>query len=266
MFNPIIIYHVRIRSMKQELRKKTILNLLKKADSITIQEIAGTCQVSEITARRDLNDLEEEGLLIRTHGGAIKSEAVSNLFSFNNKLNRNKDKKIRVCATAAGYIHHGDVIFIDCGSTLYYLSRYIKNLRNLKIITNSLPFIPELINYSGISITMIGGEIVNDRRAVYGPAAEQSISGYHARKAFIGADGVSLKNGLSSYDDKESAITRRMIENADKVYLLCDSSKLEKDSFIRFAPISVVNYLITDPEVDPELKKIYFKNKVNIIT
>jgi DeoR family fructose operon transcriptional repressor len=142
----------------------------------------------------------------------------------------------------------------------------MKNIRDLKIITNSLPLISELINYPGIRITMIGGDVVSERRAIYGPAAERSIEGYHAHKAFIGADGVSLKKGLSSYDDKESAITGSMIENADEVYLLCDSTKLERDSFIRFAPLSTIDHLITDPDVNPEIRKEYMKNTVDIIT
>ncbi|MFC2087247.1 DeoR/GlpR family DNA-binding transcription regulator [Bacteroidota bacterium] len=251
--------------MRQELRKKTILDLLKISDMISIQQIAETCEVSEITARRDLNELEEEGLIIRTHGGALKSEVAYNLFSFNNKLNRNKDNKVRICQKAAGFIQQGDILFVDCGSTLYHMSRYIRNLRDLKIITNSLPFISEIINYPNISITMVGGEIVNDRRAIYGPVAEKCIAEYHARKAFIGADGISLRKGLSSYDEKESSITRTMMDNSDEVYLVTDSSKLEKDSFIRFANISAIDYLITDSEADPEIIKKYRKNKINII-
>jgi DeoR family fructose operon transcriptional repressor len=251
--------------MKPQLRKKAILELLKSVELISVQKIASTCSVSEITARRDLKELEEEGLIIRTHGGAIKSEAIFNLFSFDNKLNRNRENKEKVCQRASGFIQQGDIFFIDCGSTLYHMSRYIRNIRNLKIITNSLPFISEVINYPNINIRMIGGEIVHERRAVYGPTAEECISGYHAHKAFVGADGVSLSKGLSSYDDKESAITRKMMENADEVYLVCDSSKLEKDSYIRFAPLSRVDYLITDSDADPAIVNMYRQNKVNII-
>ena len=252
--------------MNQELRKKIILDLLQDNGTVSIKDIARACQASEITARRDLNELEEQGLLIRKHGGAIKSETAFNLFSFDNRLNRNKVRKISVCQAAARYIHDSDVIFIDCGTTLYHLSSFIRHLKNLKVITNSLPVVSELMNSPDISIIVIGGEVVSDRRAIYGPAAERCIAGYHAGKAFIGADGISLKDGLSSYDDKESAITRRMIENADTRYLLCDSSKFEKDSFIRFAPLSVIDHLVTDEELDPGIRKKYIKHKLSIIT
>jgi len=252
--------------MNQELRKKIILDLLQSTHTVSIRDISRACQASEITARRDLNELERQGLLIRRHGGAIKSEAAFNLFSFDNRLNSNKERKIRVCQLAARFIHDNDIIFIDCGTTLYHLSSFIRHLKNLKVITNSLPVVSELMNFPDISIIVIGGEVVDDRRAIYGPAAERCIAGYHARKAFIGADGISLTNGLSSYDDKESAITRKMIENADTVYLLCDSSKLEKDSFIRFAPLTAIDTLITDEGIDQEIRKRYLKHKITIIT
>jgi len=255
-----------IRIMKQEIRKNTILDMLNQSDAVSIKEIAVACGVSDITARRDLVELEKEGYIIRTHGGAIRSEAVTNLFSFDTKLQRNRDKKMKVCETASRFVQPGDILFIDCGSTLYHLAGFIRNLKGIKVITNSLPIVSELIHSPGISIILVGGEVVNDRRAIYGPAAERCIAGYHARKAFVGADGASLKSGLSSYDDKESAITRRMIENADEVFLLCDSTKLEQDAFIRFAPLSVVDHLITNPGIDPVILARYQENKIDIIT
>ncbi len=82
---------------------------------------------------------------------------------------------------------------------------------------------------------IIGGEVVNERKAIYGHSAERNLELYHANKAFIGADGISLSKGLTSYDEKEASITLKMAENADEVFLLCDSTKIEKNSFVRFA-------------------------------
>lgn len=134
------------------------------------------------------------------------------------------------------------------------------------MITNSLPVISELMNYKNIKLTFIGGDIVSDRKASYGAAAESLIDGYHANKAFIGADGISLKNGLSSYDEKEAHITRKMAENADKVFLLCDSSKIERDSFCRFAPVSLIDVLITEQRISEEDTYRYLENNISIIT
>jgi DeoR family fructose operon transcriptional repressor len=113
---------------------------------------------------------------------------------------------------------------------------------------------------------LIGGEIANERQAIYGPIAENNIGMYHANKAFIGADGFFLKNGLSLYDEKEAAITWKMIENSDEIFLLCDSSKIEKNSFVRFATLNRIHHLITDKLILPEQIKLYKDFGVDIIT
>ena len=249
--------------MLAEKRKKTILELIHKKEVVTVPEIASKCNSSEITARRDLLELEEKGLLIRTHGGAVKSNTMVNgMFGFEKKIEQNKDNKEYICKKAAEYINDNDIIFIDCGSTLYYLCKYINRKMNVKVITNSLPVVSELINYPNIKITLIGGEIDSERKAIYGPTAEKYIEEYHVQKAFIGADGVSVNGGLSSNDEKESAITKKMASSADTVFLLCDSSKIEKDSMMKFAPLSIVDYLITDKEIDPGISNNY--NELNI--
>jgi DeoR family fructose operon transcriptional repressor len=224
------------------------------------------CNVSEITIRRDLAELESKGLLIRTHGGAIKSKAADMLFTYDLKINQNRQNKEAICQLAANYINESDIIFIDCGTTLSLIIQYIVRFHNLTVITNSLPVISELIKHSNIRSSLIGGEIANERQAIYGPIAENNIGMYHANKAFIGADGVSLKNGLSSYDEKEAAITRKMIENSDEVFLLCDSSKIEKNSFVRFTTLNRIHHLITDKLILPEQIKLYKDFGVDIIT
>ncbi len=252
--------------MIQENRKKYILKALNEREFISVNELVEHFGVSPMTIRRDLSELEEKGFLIRKYGGAVKSEAVGNMFSFNSRVEKNSEQKEKICRTASRFIDDGDIIFIDCGSTLFRLSRYIIKKNRLKVITNSLPVVSELINYSNIKVTFIGGDIVSDRKAAYGPTAEKLIGEYHADKAFIGIDGISVNNGLSSYDEKEARITLRMAENADKVFLLCDSSKIEKDSFYRFAPVSLIDVLITEKEVEKEIVSNYMANNITIIT
>lgn len=247
------------------LRKKIILNLLKKRGSVSVYEILKECNASDITIRRDLSELEEKGLLIRTHGGAIKNTAVDNLFTFNNKMNQNKENKEYICKIASKFIHDHDIIFIDCGSTMSFLPKYISKKESLTVITNSLPIISELIHIENIKLIVIGGEVLNERKATYGRSAERSIPHYHANKAFIGTDGISLSKGLTSYDEKESLITLKMAENADEVFLLCDSTKIEKNSFVNFAPFSIVDHIITDNKLDTRIISKYQKNNVSLI-
>ncbi|MDR1096695.1 MAG: DeoR/GlpR family DNA-binding transcription regulator [Tannerella sp.] len=251
--------------MVSELRKEVILETLGKKGVLYTSDIMKKCNVSEITIRRDLIDLESKGLLVRTHGGAIKSKTLEyQLFSYDLKINKNRQHKELICKLAAGYIRDHDIVFIDCGTTLSFLTQFIVHM-NLTVITNSLPVVSDLISVSNIRLSLIGGEIASERQAIYGPLAERSIDYYHVNKAFIGADGISLQNGLSSYDEKEAAITRKMMENADEVFLLCDSSKIEKNSYVRFAPLSKVHHLITDKGMSGESVSLYKGAAVDVI-
>jgi len=252
--------------MVQELRKKYILNQLNKNESISIQNIVENFDISEITARRDLNELESKGFLVRVHGGAIKSRITSGLFDFNNKAVKLQDSKIDICRFALNYIEEDDTIYMDCGTTVYFLARFLKKFQKLRVITNSLPVISELLPFPQITVYLIGGELDNSRKALYGPMTENLLRRYKADKAFIGAGGVSIAHGLSSVDEKEASITTKMAESAEKVFLLCDYSKLEKDSYFTYSSLSLIDYLITNKDVDQKIVELYIKNNINIIT
>lgn len=251
--------------MVREARKKYILNQLNKKESINIQDIVKDLNVSEITVRRDLNELEKQGFLKRIHGGAIRSVA-NIIFDFNNKATQNRERKIDICRYASTFIEEEDIIYLDCGTTVYFLARFLIKFQRLRVITNSLPVISELLPYRNIKVTLIGGELDNSLKAFYGRTTESLLKQYKADKAFIGAGGVSLAHGLSSVDEKGASITTKMIGSARKVFLLCDSSKLENDSYFIYSSLSQVNYLLTDRDIDQQIVELYIKNKINIIT
>ncbi len=256
----------KMKTTLPELRKKIIMGLLKEQDFISIQDILKECNVSEITVRRDLSELEDQGWLIRTHGGATKKANTESLFTYSSKVNQNRDNKDYICHIASGFIKPNDIIFIDCGTTVSFLSKYISKIESLTVITNSLPIISELINFDHVKLIVIGGEVDVKRRAVYGHSAIKNIAQYHANKAFIGADGVSITKGLTSFDERVASITLQMIENSDEVFLLCDSSKIEKNSFVNFAPLSAVDYIITDSQLQLSLQSKYKEQQVRLLS
>jgi len=246
-------------------RRQFILSQLTKNKAIEIHEITRFCRVSEITARRDLNELYHEGMLVRTHGGATIQETNLNCFDFDVKLVENKKLKADIGRKAASVVQENDTIYMDCGTTVFYMATFLHRLRNLRVITNSLPVVAELMPFPNVSTYLIGGELDNSRKALYGPMTENLLNRYKADKAFIGAGGVSLANGLSSIDEKEASITRKMAEAARQVYLLCDSTKLERDSYFTYSSLSLVHYLITDAGVSKEIIDQYQKNNIQII-
>jgi len=253
-------------NLTAELRMKFILVYLENNEFISTGDIRDRCNVSEITARRDLRELAEKGLLVRTHGGAIRTESSVRLFDFDNKALKHREEKLEICRFAASFIQENDTIYMDCGTTVHYLARFISHFRNLRIITNSLPVVACLLPHPQIKTYLIGGELDNSRKALYGPMTETLLDRYKADKAFIGAGGVSLTHGLSSIDEKEASITRKMAEAAREVYLLCDSSKLEKDSYFTYSSLSLVTGLITDRNVPPDIVNLYKEKKINLLT
>jgi len=253
--------------MRFEERKRFIMDKLRHNEQVEVLDITDAFQVSAITARRDLDQLEKEGLLVRTHGGAvkIKSTGQRKLFSYDEKAILNKDRKEYIGELASQLVQESDVIFIDSGSTLFHLCSYLKKIKHLTVITNSLPVASELVGHPNIRINLIGGEVDHERKAVYGLISEMTLEHYHTNKAFIGADGVSLQKGLTTYDEKEAAISKKIAASSDEVFLLCDSSKIERNSSVKFAPLSILKALVTDYELPQAIKEAYTNSNIKVI-
>lgn len=232
--------------MSYQSRKQIILKILDEKGDVDVKELAQVLETSEITVRRDLGTMAADGLLYRTHGGAMKLSLVNQPISFVQKSAVNADKKDHICRIAAAQIQDGDVIFMDCGSTVFRMCSFIRDKR-IKVITNSLPVVHELLN-SAVSINLIGGEVDAERQAVHGSMSIEHIRRYQADKAFLGVGGISVEKGLSAVSEKEAEMTLSMAANAQVTYLLCDSSKLGKDKYLTFAPLTLVNVLITDEQ------------------
>jgi DeoR family fructose operon transcriptional repressor len=243
-------------------RKKKILTALDDTGTLSVFELAEILESSPATIRRDLGDIAEEGLLIRTHGGAMKMENPV-LTGFSEKSGVNSPTKEQIAEKAASHVQDGDIIFLDCGSTVFGMCRFLKK-KSIRVITNSLPILAELIDVPSIQINLIGGELNKARKAVHGDKAVQHINGYHAHKAFIGVDGLSAENGLTAHSEHESTITTAFIRNAGQVMLLCDASKIGKDSYVKFAELSAIHTLITDSGADASKTSELQQNGLNV--
>lgn len=234
--------------MSYQSRKQKILKIVEEQGEADVKELALKVETSEITIRRDLALMAADGLIFRTHGGAMKLSLANIPSSFEQKVAANIVQKDYIARLAAQEIQDGDIIFMDCGSTVFRLCQFIKN-KQIKVITNSLPVVYELSN-TEVSINLIGGEFDNKRQAVHGQIAIEHIKRYRADKAFLGVDGISLENGLSAASEKEAEITISMTAQANRTYLLCDSSKIENDKYLKFAPLSIINVLVTNEKND----------------
>ncbi|RAJ05529.1 DeoR family transcriptional regulator [Chitinophaga skermanii] len=233
-------------------RKKSILKILDKRENMEVQEIADALDISAVTIRRDLQLMAEEELLIRTHGGAMKAPPKHPFTAFTDKANVAATRKKHIGQLAATLVKPGDTIFLDCGSTVFAMCSYLKDIQPLRVVTNSLPVAAAFMDIPGIQVNIAGGEMDGSRKAVHGTKAIEHIKSYHADKAFIGTDGLSVQHGLSAHSEKEAGISMAMAGSANKLYVLCDSSKIGKDSYMKYAPLSIMTALVTDKELSAE--------------
>nr|WP_294942045.1 DeoR/GlpR family DNA-binding transcription regulator [uncultured Mucilaginibacter sp.] len=231
--------------MNFQKRKQIIFEELEKQGEVDIKRLAAQLGISEITARRDLNQLAADGVLYRTHGGAVKVNPNEKPHMFANKTAQNAAIKDAICRVAAAQIVDGDVIFMDCGSTVFRLCQFIKH-KKVKVITNSLPVIYELQD-STVSLNIIGGELDAERQAVHGSTANEHIAKYRATKAFLGVDGVSI-NGLFANSEKEADITTAFANNSAYTYMLCDAAKIGRETYLNFAGLGLINAVITNAD------------------
>ncbi len=229
--------------MNFQKRKQAILAHLEVLGEADIKVLAAELKVAEVTIRRDLNVLAEDGLLYRTHGGAMKVGDVAPAVPFANKAAVNVVAKEAICRRAAAEVNDGDILFLDCGSTVFHLCAFIRN-KKVQVITNSLPVVYALQN-SAVALNIIGGEFDMERQAVHGKMAEYHIQKYRATMAFLGVDGISAQ-GLFANSEKEALMSLALAAQSKRNYLLCDASKIGRETYLNFAGLGLINTVITD--------------------
>jgi DeoR family fructose operon transcriptional repressor len=244
--------------MKYQVRKQKILEYIKKDKFIDVKSLAALFNISEITVRRDLDVLASEGHLVRTHGGAASPLLnTEKPLDFVQKSAANTKEKDEICLKASKFIQEGDIVFLDCGSTVFRMCQFIKHMK-IKVVTNSIPVLNELLD-SEVDLNFAGGEIDAERQAAHGKVAVKHLKKYRADKAFIGVSGISLQSGLSAPNEKEADIALILEKYSNQSYYLCDSSKLEQDRYFVYAPIGTVRNLITDANIPEKILKKYIK-------
>ena len=228
-------------------RYNLILELIKKKKNIKLNEITNELNISEATARRDLNFLEENGKIKRVHGGAVLVEVKEEDIDYKKYVNQ--EEKDKIGKKAASYIKNGDTIFLDAGSTTATIIKYLKDKEDIKVVTNGFTHIHELLKM-GIETYLLGGKLKKKTGAIVGVFAVTNLKNYNFDIVFLGANGVT-EEGYSTPDSEEALVKSEAINRGEKICFLCDNSKFNKKSFINFAPLNK-GYLITDTDDIPE--------------
>ncbi|TVY00329.1 DeoR/GlpR family DNA-binding transcription regulator [Paenibacillus cremeus] len=231
-------------------RWQKIVQLVNERGSIRVTELSDICQVTEETIRRDLDKLEGEGKLMRSHGGAIslKTEQVQET-PYPERETTNMDQKRKIAAEAIRHINENDRIILDASSTAWYMAQILPDVP-LTVLTNSLKVAMELSSKEKVQVISTGGLLSPRSLSYVGPLAERSLRTYHVDKAFISCKGLHSERGLSESNEMQALIKQKMIEIADQVYVLADSSKFGQKSFAHVGEWEQIHTVITDRVAD----------------
>jgi DeoR family transcriptional regulator, fructose operon transcriptional repressor len=229
-----------------EERKRGVISFVNERRRATVTELCSKFAVSPATIRSDLRDLEQDGLLVRTHGGATAKDKARFELDAREKSVQHADEKRAVAARALVCIEDGDAILLDTGSTTLELAALLQARHNITVVTNDLVIAQLLEDHPSATIHLVGGMVRKRFHCSVGTRAEQFLHGLKVDKAFMAANGFSIRTGATTPDLEHAEIKRRMMAIATKTFLLVDSSKLGKSSFAQFAAADAIDCVIVD--------------------
>jgi DeoR/GlpR family transcriptional regulator of sugar metabolism len=239
-------------TMLKEERLQRILDAIVKAGHAKAGDLAGIFGVSEITIRRDLNELADRGFVRRAHGGAVVSNAATMEPPILHRMTQEKEIKDAIARTAASMVGNGESIFLGSGSTVAYVARYLSNHQNLTIVTNALNVGIDLATAPHITVVVLGGMMHHKELSLIGHIAEQSLREVTFDKVILGIPAIDLKAGLTNDFLPEVMTDRTILNQAREVILAADHTKCGRVASAVVAPLNRVNYFITDNQTSPE--------------
>lgn len=235
--------------MTKEERENAILNQLQVHGSALVTELSALLEVSTVTIRKDLTELERNGKLYRSHGKAILINPFTNNRTVSEKEKLNADLKLLIGKEAARLITPNDSIVIASGTTIHALARSIQPVSKLTVVSASLPASLALVQDRNVDIIQLGGMMRHSSESVVGNYAEQFLSECAFSKLFLGVDGIDFDYGLTTTDLREATLNQKMMAAAQKIIVLADSSKFGRRGFARICDLTDVDMIITDYKI-----------------
>ncbi len=234
-------------------RRQRILKIIEEHGSVSVRDLGQNFEVSPITIARDLQELEQQGMIRRIHGGAISVRGASYEPPFNARETQDTSEKARIAARAVEFIHDGDSLVLDVGTTALEVARALKGKRNLTVLVTNLRAAEELATQSAIQVIVIGGRLRNNELSMVGHLAENTLRTFHVDKAFIGVGGITQEQGLTEFNFEEAGTKLAMIECARQTIVVADHSKFGKVMLTTVAPLNAADIIITGVEADEQI-------------
>jgi DeoR family fructose operon transcriptional repressor len=239
-----------------EERLQRIQHLLFTQGPSSVGALAESTHSSEATIRRDLDRLEQLGLVERTRGGAKLAQTTGVEVAFQAREHQQVAHKRAIARTAYESLRPEGTVLLDAGTTVLQLARIIRlHPIPLTVITNSLAVAQELLGVNGINLYLLGGQMRTENLSSVGVYAEDALRRFWADQLFLGSNAVHPEQGLSSHDPQEASINRLMLERAETRYLLVDSSKFDSRAMHHVAPLSSLGCVVTDSRLPPRWRE-----------
>jgi DeoR family transcriptional regulator of aga operon len=251
--------------MRQAERLSAILEELSNDGAVGVAELSDQLEVSSATIRRDLELLEQQRLLTRTHGGAVGQGVLYEL-PLRYKVARHQEEKKRIAAAAAERVTDGAAIGLTGGTTTTEVARAVIDRQRLTVVTNALNIAGELAVRPNLKLVVTGGYARSESYELVGPLAEQALAGLNLDVVFLGVDGISTQAGLTTHHEVEAHTNRALIERARHVVVVTDSSKIGVVAFAQICPIELVHEVITDVGIGDEHRERLLEAGVTVVS
>lgn len=247
-------------------RRSKIMDLLHDKQRLTVKELATNVGVSEATLRTDLNQMELEGLLTRTHGGAVLNDYTDNETSFSAREKRNKQEKSIIAEEALKFIEEKQCILLDASSTALELAHYIKaQPLRLTVVTSGVQTALELKENPAVTVILIGGVLTPGSTSIEGTLGLSILDQVNIDIMFTSASGFSLEKGLTDFNLYEVQLKKEMVKRSKKVIALIDHTKIGENSSSVFANTKEIDTFITDKPINEDLQKAITNSNTEVI-
>jgi DeoR family transcriptional regulator of aga operon len=248
-----------------EARRAQILSQVEQQGYCTITELSAAFSVSDMTIRRDIRRLVGDGQLRSVHGGVTALSPTAMVSTdFSARASQMKAAKSAIAARAVEFLPAGGAVALDAGTTTLELARMIPASRHLHVVTHSLAVINTLARHEYVEVTCLGGRLNPRSQAFGGPTTATAIDDIRVKKLFLAATGITA-GGVYCGTDFEAVTKRALVNGADQVVLLADSSKFQTSAMVRACPLEAVDVIITDDGVSPEARRYLDRLDAEII-
>lgn len=246
----------KVEELRVEDRRNKILEILSREGKVKVLELSRLFEISEVTIRSDLSELESLGVLERTHGGAVSTSKAYYNMSFHDRMRTNEDEKRRIAVEIAAMVSDGDNIMINSGTTTLLAAQELKNKKDLTIVTNSLSIAQETGHYRNIQVILLGGNLNPQYQFTYGDDTIHQLKKYKADKLILAADGVSSEDGITTYHHMEAEVNRQMIARVNKTIVVADHTKIGRASFAYVGLLESADVLVSNTNASQDELKL----------